>query len=451
MIRCLSPFRLLCLGLLLVLSLRALQAQPAPKKELSEQVTSQLGKLKGLAESKNYTEIVRLLDGLIPAAAPDSYDLAVLAQIKGQVLLTDAQYGAAVAPLELSLQVGERSGYFDQKTILSTLYALAQLYAQQAADRKDPGEQASFYTQAHAAITRWLALSPKVSAENQYFAASLLYNHGMLDPKHPDLAKITQARAEAEKCLYLDLHPSAQTYVLILAVLQQLGDFAQSADILEELVVREPQNKLYWQQLLGMYYTLAAATKDEREIRRANLRALLTFERAQARGILSTPKDNFSVVALYFNLRQFERASEFLSAGLKDGKIENTRKNWEILSSAFQQMKDTGKAIAALEKAASVFPEDGQLEFVLAQLLYAQNEPEKACSHLESAVAKGHLEKPAQVYLFLAYVGYELKRFDQASRWAKAAEDQPDVKKEDLARLSRAINDAIKERNAAKL
>ena len=97
-----------------------------------------------------------------------------------------------------------------------------------------------------------------------------------------------------------------------------------------------------------------------------------------------------------------------------------------------------------------MFPLDGQLEFTLAQLYYGDDKASEAYTHLEAAVAKGHLDKPGQTRVFLAYVAYEMKRFEDAAKWADAAAGEADVKKEDITRLQRAINDAIKERAAAK-
>jgi hypothetical protein len=426
-------------------------AQDAHKKELSESVAAELGKLRALAEAKDYKGIVHLLDTLIPTAGPESFDLAVMSQIKGQVLLADAQYAAAAAPLEKSIQLGEPYGYLDQNTLLSSHYTLSQLYSQQAVDVKDPAEKNDLYEKAYNHIDRWLKASPAPSAEKQLFAASIRYNQATLDPAHIDLDKIRQCLAVTEKSLYLNSKVNTQTYVLMLAALQQLGDTRAAADIFELLVQREPQNPTYWQQLLASYYALAGAAKKDGEIRGYNLRALITYERAQSHGLIDTPRDHFSVVALYFNLQQFARGSAMLSKGLQDGTIENTRKNWELLSFSYQQQHEDERAKNALIDATKVFPTDGQLEFSLGQLYFAQDQADEAYEHLKAAAAKGNLDKPGQAYVFLAYVAYQLRRFDDAAKWAAAAADKPDVKKEDLARLNRAINNAVKDRETTQL
>ena len=419
----------------------------ASRKELSEPVANALGELRVFADAKNYKEILRRIEPPLSAASADSYDLAVLLQVKGQMLIADSRHQAATAPIEASLRLGDRYGYFDQNAVLASLYTLAQLYYQQAADLKDLALQKGAYEKAGLYIERWLALSPKPSTDNLLLASSIRYNLGTLDAEHPDKQKLREAKAYAEKSLHLD-HKVAgnQPYLLILASLQQLGETEQAAEVLERLVQRDPGNVSYWQQLVASYYTLANATKNERVVRRYNLRAIITYERAQARGLLVSPRDHFSVVALYLGIQQFDLAAQLLAKDLKSGAIQNTRRNWELLSAAYQQQHDGERAVAVLKDAAVVLPADGQIEFSLAQLYYSQEKTEEAYAHLESAVAKGNLDKPGQTRVFLATVAYELKRFDAAAKWARDAADQPDVKKEDLARINRAITDAGNER-----
>ncbi len=227
--------------------------------------------------------------------------------------------------------------------------------------------------------------------------------------------------------------------MLLLAALQQQGDLPRVAELLELLVRRQPDSANYWQQLAGSYYALAAESKKEADIGRYNLRALLTLERAQARGLLNSPKENYAVVALCFTLQQFDRAISLLEAGLKAGTIESSRRNWELLASSYQQTSREPRALASLEKAVARLPEDGQLEFTLAQTLYAGARVADARRHLELALQKGGLAKPGQAHLFLAYLAFELQDFAAAGQQALAAAAFDDVKKDDLARLTGAI------------
>ena len=425
-------------------------AQDALNNKLSEPVSAELGKLRALTDGKNYQEAVRRLNALISTVPADSYDLALLLQIRGQVLLADSQYDTAVGSFEGGLKLGDRYGYFDQNTVLGTLYTLSHLYYRQGAEIKNVARQKILFEKAYDYIDRWLRESSAPSEENQLFASSILYILATLDPAHTDLEKIRQSLIAAEKSIYLNLRVNNQAYILMVAALQQLGENCKVADTLELLVQSEPGNLYYWRQLIATYSALGAATQNAGDVRHYYLRELITYERAQSNGLLKTPSDNFNIVALCFHLGQFDRAAGLLNKGLKGGSIDGTRRNWEFLSLAFQRQHADDQAVAALVDATCIFPKDGQLEFSLAQLYHAQNKPAEAYAHLEMAVAKGNLDQLGSTYFFLGCVAYELKRFNDAAKWIECAVGKSDVKEEDLAHLTRAIKDAVTERDTFK-
>ncbi len=429
--------------------------EDAPKKEISDKVSSELAKLKERVDTKDYAGALKLLDGLLAGAKPVSYDTAMVSQIKAQILLTEGKYTEAIPALVTAQELGEKYGFFDQRAQLDQLYLLCQIHYQLAADTKDPGEQGALYSKAYSYIHKWLKATPKPTTEGQLFAASILYGHATLRPGQPDVELLRKARTEAMEGLYLTIKPVDQIYVLLLASLQQLGDLKGTSEVLELLVSRHPANALYWQQLAGAYNALATAATEEKEIRRWHLRTILTIQRAQRNGIMDTPKDRVNVIGMYFNLEQYGKASDLLSEGLKSGQIENTRANWELLTLSFQQSGRDDLAVRTLEQAADTFPTEGQFELTLGQLHYGAGQLEKSLTHLERAVTKGNLKKPGAAYLFLGYTAFELQKYESASRWAAAAAEQPDAMVDEAtrlnsARLSRAIAEAIKDRESLK-
>src|SRR6185295_13612076 len=118
---------------------------------------------------------------------------------------------------------------------------------------------------------------------------------------------------------------------------------------------------------------------------------IASIERAQALGFLRTPKDNYTLVGLYFNVGQFGKATELLYAGLKSGAIEPLQANWELLAYSFQQVDKPYQAIEVLKEAAKHFPKSGQLDYQVAQIYYSLDKPKEAYASLVSATTKGHL------------------------------------------------------------
>jgi len=425
-------------------------AKEPPKKEISDEVSSELTKLKEKVDAKDYTAAVGVLNGILKKADPETYDTALASQLKVQILLTDGKYEEAIQPLLTAHTLGEKYGFFEQKTMLDQLYLLCQINYQIASEAKQPESQTEHYKKAYEYIHQWLSTNPKPTTEGALFAASILYGHGTMTPGKPDLALVRQARDQARQGMQLGLKTPDQLYVLLLASLQQLGDHSGEIDVLEEMVKRQPTNALYWQQLAGSYLALANEATEDREIRRYQLRTILTIQRAQANGVMNTPKDSLNLIGMYFNLEQYGKASELLTEGLKTNKVENSRANWELLSQAYQQGGHEDLAIKTLDQAASLFPTEGQLDLSIAQLHYGAGRSPEALVYLERAVTKGNLKKPGAAYLFLAFTAYELQKYEDAAKWADAAGQQADTKPEDAKRLKRAAQEALKDRQNLK-
>jgi tetratricopeptide (TPR) repeat protein len=442
MLKLFSSARLRALAAALALSVSFGAALPAygedaPKRELSDKVSEGLGNIRTLTDQKKWDEALAQIESLIGQSNPESYDRAILSQIKAQVLLSQNKYSEAIPPLEQALKLSDAHGFFEEKTANDLVNYLAQLYYQEAVTIKNPEVQKASLGKALSYIRRFLSSNKKPSPDIQLFAASVLYNQAVLDPNKVDITAVKEAQAEAEKGLLLSIKPRDQFYIILLATLQQQGETARSAELLELLVKQYPNNTNYWQQLANTYLNL-----------QQDVRALLTLERAQKVGILKSNKDNFTLVGIYFNLQQYDRASALLEKGLQDGTIDSEQKNWELLAASYQQQKKDDKAIEVLKEAAKRFPKAGSLDLQIGQIYYGRDKIDEAYSYLKSAVTK-QLEKPAQAYVFLAYLAMEQKKFDEAlPAITKALELDPNSK--DAKRLEGAIKDSIKEREAAK-
>ena len=425
-------------------------AADLPKKEVSEKTSAGFAKLKPLVDAKDYVGALALVDQTLAAASPASFDTYVLSQIKAQILLSQNQLAAAVAPLETALRLGEgNTNFFDATSNLDQINLLAQLYYQVAAEEKAPAKQRAGYEKALATMDRWLAHAPRPTSDAHAFCASLLYNLGTLDTQ-PDRARLQAAIGHAQEARLLALKPASQVQFILIACHLQLGENARAAELLELSAANDPKSSNTWSQLQSIYLTSAAETKDADLAYRNNLRALSTLERAQAHGFLNTPKDRYTQVAILFNIQQFSRAAELLEKGLADGSLENARRNWELLASAYQQTNRDEKALDALSRAVRQFPTDGPLEFSLAQFLYNTGNVTEAYQRGTAALAKPGIDKPGQVQIYLAYLAYELQRYDDASRWIDAARLAGDVPATTLDPLAKAIADAVKERAALK-
>ncbi len=430
--------RALLVGALLVGAATGWAQNAEAPKELTDRVSEQLNNaIKNAKEAKNYDEALRLIDELIAKADKNSYDMAVLSLEKAQLHFAKNELKQAIVPLENTLALSDKYKYFDQKVIHELVLYLAQLWGQEAQAAKGADEQRRVYAKAYSYVRRYLDESRTPNPDMQQFAASILLSQAQINPDKVDMGLIKQAQVEVEKGMRMAIKPKEQFYVLLYATLQQQGDFKRSAEVLELLVKQVPNSKQYWQQLAATYLQMEE-----------NVRAINAIERAQQYGIMNTPKDNYSLVGIYYNIKQYDRAIELLEAGLRNGNIENTLDNWGLLAGAYQQVHKELKAVEALREASKRFPKAGSLDFQIASIYYTLDRTQDAYNAVKVSLQKG-LDKPVQAYLLLAYFASEMKNYDEAKAAAEnALKADPDNR--DAVRLLDAINEAIKDREAQK-
>ena len=420
----------------------AAPAQPKTSRDYSpaDATGEALAKYKTALDGKNYDGAIAILDAQIAKSAEGSYDLALLYQIKAQTLLQKGDFTNSIIPLERGLMLSDAKSptYFDEKTSHSLVYFLAQLYFQEAVQTKDQTLAKPKFDKAEMYVVRWAKETKKPTFDEQHFYASLLYTRAVQNQDHPDLDLVKRALEQVEIGLRLATHPKDVMYLLKFVCLQQLNRNVEATEILEYLVKQKPDSATYWQQLAALYLSAEQP-----------VRAILAFERAQANGLMNSPKDNFNLVGIYFNIGQYEKAAELLEAGLRNGKIENDVKNWETLAYSYQQLERPLKGIDALKEATKIYPKSGQLEFMIAQAYQGLDQPANALPYAQAAIAKGGLTKPYQVYLFLAYVAYETKKYDIALEAANKAATFPEGAK-DGKNMAKAIEDIVKDREDKK-
>jgi predicted Zn-dependent protease len=444
----LAGIALACAGAI-VPALQAVDAQLEPP------TSEALSKVRDLTEAKNWPGALKLLSDQLPNVSPTSYDTAVLNEVISKIQMQIGDYSKALVNMESALRLADTYKYFEDRESQELVYYLALMYNQEAAALKSIALQQQYLAKSTDYAKRWLNQSDKPISDPQrqevmLFHVNVLYNRAVLNPAAVDLKLMKQCEAEIEKCLVTLPHPKETFYVLYLAALQQEGNFAHSAEILELLVKQYPAKKDYWSQLVQIYLNLGA-DKDDEKGRENNIRAIATIERAQALGFLRTPKDNYTLVGLYFNVGQFGKATELLYSGLKNGAIESLQANWELLAYSFQQVDKPYQAIEVLKDAAKHFPQSGQLDFQIAQIYYSLDKPKESYDSLVSATTKGHLDKAYAVYNFQAYVAYELTKYDEALAAVNKALASPGSEKEaQLPRLKQAIEDALHDRELVK-
>jgi tetratricopeptide (TPR) repeat protein len=447
---------LLAAGLSASLSAVGRAEEPTPP-QISDDIADLINNdLRPASDAKEWDKALGIIEKGLSKAAADSYDAAVLYQIKAQTLFQKSSTSSsdALVALERCLAIDDQHHYFTEKSHLETLYLVAQLNYQEGAAIKDPKRRAAFYTKSDQALERWIKDNKEFTPENCYFIAVLYFSRGQPEEETPgvepkaDAALMEKALYWTDRDLYSTIRPRDSVYQLKLAELFQLGRYSETAELLELLVTMKPENKSYWQQLASSYQQLATTATEKKDDRAAysyNIRIILTIERAQKLGIMNSPKDNYNLVGIYFNIGQFSEACRLLEQGLRDGSIERTRPNYELLANSYQQLHREYKAIETLKDAAKVFPHSGQIEYQIAQVYFTIDKYKEAFEHMKVCEAKGGTEKPHIGWLFYAYLALDLKEYDEAIKAVAEAAKYPEAKTE-AARMEDAIKATLQDR-----
>ena len=406
------------------------------------------------AKPPNYAAALAVLSGLEAKVPADSYDAALIYQYRLQVYMQQGDFAKAIEPMEKSLTLSEAHSptYFTENQTRELYYYLVQLNFQEGAQTKNLTMAATYYEKADKYMQHWLKITPQVKAEEQLLYAQLTFQRAMLNAANPDPVLLKQAIEQVDIGLKLSTHPKDTFYVMKHVSLNQLDRYVEASELLETLVKIKPDSSAYWSQLAAMYLSLGAKAEETKEPQKAkeyNIRAVLSIERAQANGFMKTPKDNYNLIGIYFNIGQYEKAAELLETGLKSGAIDSDIKNWELLALSYQQLQRPMKGIEALKDGTKAFPQSGQLEFLIAQAYTQIDKPEDSLKHIQVAISKGNLNKPYQAYLSLAYTAYSLQKYDVALEAAKKATTFPEAAK-DGQNMVDALTALIKDREAKK-
>lgn len=395
-------------------------------RQLTDDTQAAFNKVWPLIEAKNWEQAIPILNEVLAKAKPESYDNAMASVILAQVYLQrntpgGSDYAAAVPLLENVL----RLGYHDEARMLDFTFLLAQLHNMSGNAAR--AEELAF---------RWLEISPKWKIENVIFYCSVVLQRAQSKEGKVDLDAVNRALGVLKKAMLTFPTPTEQLYQVLAISYQLNNDYEQAAEIFEILVSKWPKNKQYWQQLYALYVNSNQM-----------LRAILTLERAQAVGILNSPKDYLSKVGLYYNLQRFDKVIEILEAGLKDGNIEQEANNYELLAAAYQQTFQEFKAIDTYKRAIEKFPESaGKYYISITNLYWEMQKYADALENIEKGLATGNVENPGKLYMFGAYICFELRRYEHGLKLldkAKPLLGDSQQEKQEFEGLSNSIKDAI--------
>jgi tetratricopeptide (TPR) repeat protein len=416
-----------------------------------------LSSLPPMLDAKNYDGAIQVLNALIPGLDPNSYDMAVIYDTRAKIYFQGKDQPAkAIDDWEKMWSlIKAHPDFMTGKDLTDHYEFIAQAYFMVATALKTgDARQGPLFDKSIDYMRKWLAATPKPTSQERLFVTELFYYKALNGGSDKyDMDALRETKHQAEEAIVSDIKPREVYYQILFQIAQQQTDYLTASKYLEWLVKVHPTSKEYWTQLWAVYNNLAgAADKDPRQQRVYYARAINTMERAQALGFSNTPKDNFNLVTLYNEVGQYNQAADLMYAGLKSGKIEDTRKNWDILSYFYRLMSRDLQAVNVLKEAESMdkYSGSGDLALEIAEIYSSLDDTQNTYQYSKKAVEKGHLDsKPYLAFQYLAFAAYELGKYEEALDACEKALAFPDAPK-DLTRLRDGIKAAIKQREDEK-
>ncbi len=282
---------------------------------------------------------------------------------------------------------------------LDIRYTLAQLYAAEE-DYRNAAQQLEAY----------LDEATIIGADQRYFMAQIYYQ---LERKTDALVAVEMAISDQESKGIL---PKERYWSLQRVLYYEKNDYPTVIKILEKLVKHYPK-WTYWKQLSGMY------GEREREMDR-----LVSTELIYLNDQLNKESEVMSMAYMYLGAEVPYRAAKIIDRGMKDGFVERSSKNLEVLGTAWYQARDLDSAVLALE-AASEKADTGNLQARLAGIYLDLGRDKDAYRAATRASRKGGVKRPDTNYLVMGNALVNLNCFNDAiSAFKKSLKNAKDKK-----------------------
>ena len=335
-----------------------------------------------LAQEK-YDDALVALEEMKDRSRLNEYEQALLWQTYGYIYASQGKYAPAIEAFEACLSVGG----LPEEVQRNTQYNLAQLYVVQ--ERFDDAVRV---------FQEWFSKTENPSPEAHHVYAIALYQKG---DKGSALAQGELAVQKAKK-------PVESWLQLVLSLYFENKEYQKAIGVLETLVSLFPK-KIYWVQLSAAY----AQLDDHKQ-------ALAVLALARAQGMLNEGRELTHLVQLYlYNDIPYE-AGQVLEESLAAGKVEATSDTWRLLSEAWVNARERGKAQKPLEQAAAGSA-TGDLYVRLAQIQIDREEWGAARQSLTRAIQKGKLTDPGSAQLLLGVASASDEQWEQALTAFQAA------------------------------
>lgn len=322
-------------------------------------------------------------------AKANAYELVLLYQYTGYAHLGTENYAKAIESFNKMLA---QTPNMPVATEASTIRIVGQLYSQMDNPKK-----------ALETLLKWTEYADTIKPEDSYMFSTLYYQ---IEDTQNALLNVNEAVKNQEATGKI---PAESWYVLQRGLYFDKEDYKSGLVVLEKLIKNYPKAQ-YWKQLSQVYYVVERP-KD----------SLHALETCYLMGGLTTDKDVIRLASMYLEEEVPYKAAKVLKKGIYTDKlIEPNAKNLKLLADSLRLAQNAKESLVEYEKAAEKST-DGDLIIGLAQAYLATDQYKEASKWGRQALKSGGLKRVDHANLTVAQAEFELKNFDEAVKFFKAA------------------------------
>ncbi len=306
-------------------------------------------------------------------------DQAYLYYTAGMFYLQKSSYNKAKIYIKKAYDINE----LPDKTTLYILQTLAGLNMQD----ENFGTAIKYYK-------AYMQLSPKPN-KSIYMGLGTAYFYKKRYQSAINILKEATNMFEPKKSIYLMLFSSHY----------ELKQLKSATKVLEKMIRIWSDEKRYWIQLISLL------------VERKNYSSALAYmQMAKTQNFLLKERDFLQFAYLLYEKKVPYKAAIVLKDGIDQGIIEKKQKNYELLSTMYQESRERIKAIEAL-KIASDYSSDGKNDLYIAQLYFEQEDKfQSVIKYAKKALNRG-IKQKGNANMIIAVAYSELDQMENAKKY----------------------------------
>ena len=256
-------------------------------------------------------------------------------------------------------------------------------------------------------LVSWFHHVKKPNAQSYILAATALF----------ELKKKKAALVFVNKAIKMTPKPPENWLQFSVALNYENKNYKEAASSLRILTESYPHKKKYWKQLTGVYLSL-----DKTRM------ALATIQMAHKMGHLMEEKELLNIISLQLSEGLPYKGAKFLDALMKESKVKESQKHFEVLAQAWIQSEELEKAVEPMRRAAEL-SDNGKTAINYGHILLELEKFESAEKAYSMSLKKGGLKHPGRVYLSRGITRFSLKNYKGSIQDFKKAMEEEKTKK----------------------